>query len=172
MTRGEILINSVWTLGKLNVYSHFFKKEVPIDLYTSDYNLKNTEKIISEKFVQQVNDFLNLSEQSKPLMQKLLYKHCVESCENISYGFDILDGETEIEASMREFGIENELTAFEKANLGHISIEEDELRKNRFVTIVFYPAWEAEHGCALILKNGDLLDFYGECGIYLGQFDD
>ena len=112
MTREEILINSVWTSGKLKVYSAFFKKEVRIDLLTSEYNLKNTEHIISEKFTQCVNDFLTLSELHKPLMQQLLYTHCKMCCENVSYGFDVLDGETETEANLREFGVTNETTAF------------------------------------------------------------
>lgn len=171
MTREEILINSVWTSGKLKVYSAFFKKEVRIDLLTSEYNLKNTELIISEKFTQCVNDFLTLSEHHKPLMQQLLYAHCKMCCENVSYGFDVLDGETETEANLREFGVTNETTAFEKSCLDHIVIEENDL-KNRYVTIVFYPEWEDEHGCELILKNGELLDFSGENGTYLLQFEE
>ncbi|MEL6719443.1 MAG: hypothetical protein AAFP82_12065 [Bacteroidota bacterium] len=59
MTREDILINSVWTIGKMNVYSNFFQQQVRLDLLTSDYNLKNTSHIISERFVQAVNDFLS-----------------------------------------------------------------------------------------------------------------
>lgn len=171
MTREEILISSIWTSGKLTAYSNFFKKEVRIDLFTSMYNLKNTNKIVSEKFVQTVNDFFNLSVVCKPLMEKLLYKHCIACCESTSYGFEIKAGETETEANLREFGVNDGATAFEKANLDHVIIEEDDLRKNRFAKIVFYPEWEQEHGCELILKNGELLDFYGESDTYLGQFD-
>lgn len=71
MTREEILINSIWTSGKINVYSEFFQKEVRLDLLTSNYNLKNTEKIISERFVQAINDFLNLPVESSPLIKKI-----------------------------------------------------------------------------------------------------
>jgi len=52
-----------------------------------------------------------------------------------------------------------------------VVIDESEQGYNRYVKIVFYPAWENEHGCELIVKNGKLLDFYGECGTYIGQFE-
>ncbi|CAH8282722.1 hypothetical protein EV196_101577 [Mariniflexile fucanivorans] len=171
MTREEILINSIWTSGKMNVHSKFFKKEVRLDLFTSDYNLKNTDKIISEKFVKAVNDFLNLPVESKSLMKILLYKHCIECCENTSYGFEVLDGETESQANLREFGITDEESAFEKSNIDHVVIDETDQVNNRFVKLVFYPEWEDEHGCELILRNGILLDHYGESGGYIRHFD-
>ena len=172
MTREEILVNSIWTEGKLNVYSAFFAQEVRIDLVTSKYNLDSTHKIISAKLTQAVNDFLTLAEHYKPLMQKLLHKHCLECVESISYGVEVLDGETEAAANLRAFGVTDEVSAFEQANLDHLTIEEDDYTANRFVKIVFYPQWEVEHGCELILKNGELLDYYEESGTYLGQFEE
>lgn len=171
MTRKDILINSIWTSGKMNVHSDFFEREVQINLFTSDYNLKNTAAIISEKFVLTINDFLILSKDCKPLMKELLYKHCVECCENTSYGFEVLDNETETQANFRTFGVTDEDSAFEKSNIDHIAVDESNLEKNRYVSIVFYPNWETEHGCELILKNGELLNHYGETGVYIGQFD-
>lgn len=171
MTREEILINSIWTSGKMQVYSNFFQKEVRIDLFTSNYNLKNTDKIVSEKFVLAVNDFLQLPTDSSTLLKKLLYKHCLACCEHTSYGFDILDGETETQANLREFGVSNEEAAFEKSYINHIVIDESEQNDNRYVRMVFYPVWEEEHGCELIIKNGVLLNYFGESGTYIGQFD-
>lgn len=115
----------------MKVHSNFFEKEVTVDLLTSDFNLENTDEIISEKFVQAVNDFLGLSIDNRPLMKKLLYKHCVECCENTSYGFEIPNGETEAQTNMREFGIRDEQNAFEKSNLSSITIIESELEANR-----------------------------------------
>lgn len=149
---------------------NFFRK-VRLDLLTSNYNLKNTEKIISEGFVQAINDFLNLPVESSPLIKKLLYKHCLECCENTSFGFDTLDGETETQANLREFGISNEENAFEKSYIDHIVVDESEQSNNRFVRIIFYPVWEEEHGCELIMKNGIVLDYFGESGTYIGLFD-
>jgi hypothetical protein len=172
MTRDEILLNSIWTSGKLVAYSNFFRQEVKLDLLTSEYNLESTSEIISANFTQAVNDFLALSEQYKPLMQKLLYKHCLQCCESTSYGVNVLAGETETAANLREFGVVDEGSAFEKATLDHVTIEEDTYLTNRFVRITFYPEWETEHGCELILKNGELLDYFGESGTYLGQFEE
>lgn len=153
------------------VYSGFFEREVRVNLFTSDYNLRNTHHIISEKFVQAINDFLNLSIEEKPLMESLLYRHCLECCEAASYGFEPLAGETETEANLREFGVKDGQTAFAKAPIDHIELDESTLERNRYVKIIFYPPWEEEHGCELILKNGKLLDFFGETGTYLGQFE-
>ncbi|MEO0468917.1 MAG: hypothetical protein AAF206_04790 [Bacteroidota bacterium] len=171
MTREQILLNSIWIEGKIKLFSPFFQQEVIVNLCPSEYRLKDTHEIISAKMVQQVNDFLNLSDDQKGLMQKLLWQHCQMCCEAISYGFDPRSGETETQANLREFGVQDEASAYEKANLDHVSITEDRLRTNRFVVLRFYPPWEDEHGCELILKNGVLLDFFGEGGTYLGQFD-
>lgn len=140
-------------------------------LYTSEKTLRATDSILSDKFVETVNDFLNLRADALPLMQSLLHRHCLQCCEDISYGVDILDGESETEANLREFEVSSPEDAFAQANLRYVSIWEDALRINRFVRITFYPPWEDEHGCELILKNGQLLDYTGESGTYLGQFD-
>jgi len=166
MTREEILRKSIWTMGKLTVYSDFFQQEVRLDLFTSDYNLENTNEIISSSFTQAVNDFLHLPMQCKPLMQKLLYQHCLECCASTSYGFKPRKGETEEDANLRKFGVKDEASALEKANLDHVEITENEFTSNRYVKLIFYPEWESEHGCELILKNGELLDYAGESGGY------
>jgi hypothetical protein len=107
-------------------------------------------------------------------MKALLYRHCKECCENISYGFESNQGETEVEANLRQFGIGSAEDAFLQANLDHIVVDGDDevMRKNNYVKIVFYPPWEAEHGCELILQNGKLLDYVGESGTYVAQFED
>lgn len=174
MTRNEILQNSIWEQAKMNLCSPFFNQNVTVNLYAHFKSLRHIEgDIISDKMVQAVNDFLSLNDDAKPLMKSLLYKHCLACCENTSYGFDTKEGETETQANLREFGVKNEADAFEKANLHHISIEDDEVekRKNRYVKICFYPEWESEHRCELILRNGELLDYSGEHGTYLTQFE-
>ncbi len=172
MTRNDILLQSIWTEGKLHVSSNFFGQTVVLELFPSEHTLSHTEHIISEQFVQAVNDFINLSEADKPLMSQLLYKHCVECCENTSYGFDTLPGETETQTNLREFGIHNGHDAFAKANLHHVVINEYDLSPNRMVQLVFYPDWEQEHGCVLLLKNGKLLNTYGDHGLDDTDYDD
>ena len=172
MSREEILLKSIWVEGKLKLYSKFFQEEVEVNLYPSEKSLSHTDHIISEKLVQTLNDFLELEVSEKGLMCKLLYRHCLECCEQISYGVEVRAGETETEANLREFGISNEADALDKTPLHHAVVAEDSLRKNRFVRLIFYPVWESEHGCELILKNGKLLDFTGEGQSYLGAFDD
>jgi hypothetical protein len=166
MTREEILLQSIWTMGKLTVHSDFFQQEVSLDLFASDYNLESTTAIISSQFTATVNDFLRLPEQYKPLMQKLLYQHCLACCASTSYGFKPRKDETEEDANLRKFGVKDEASAFAKANLDHVEITENEFGSNRYVKLIFFPEWESEHGCELILKNGELLDHFGESGAY------
>jgi hypothetical protein len=90
-----------------------------------------------------VNDFLALPLETKPLIKDLLYKRCLECCEQIYYGIVVRENETEAETNLREFGINNREDAYEKGNLHHaMYFEAYESRKNRFITIMFYPAWE------------------------------
>ena len=166
MTREEILLHSVWTMGKLTVHSDFFQQAVRLDLFTSDYNLENTAAIVSSNFTEAVNDFLRLSERYKPLMQQLLYQHCLDCCASTSYGFKPRKGETEEAANLRKFGVQDEASALAKANLDHVDIAENAFGSNRYVKLIFFPEWESEHGCELILKNGELLDYAGESGGY------
>jgi len=174
MTREEILNNSIWENAKLKVYSEFFKKEVIIWINSVFVALKHLQEVIvTQAIVNNVNDFLNLPESEKQLMKNLLYKHCLECCENISYGFKVKKGETESEANQREFGVYNDDDCFIKANLEEVYIEDDLLdyRNNRYVKLCFYPPWEYDHGIDLILKNGKLLDYSGENDTDLGQFE-
>lgn len=174
MNREQILINAVWESAKMQVYAPFFEKEVEIWLTADMKSLRHIEgDIISQTMVDTVNDFLKLDKNNLPLMKKLIYAHCLECCEATSYGFELKAGETETEANLREFGVGDEQDAFQKANLHRVYIEDDEAkkRKNRYVRLSFYPPWEEEHGLELILKNGELLDYGGEGGTWLTQFE-
>lgn len=171
MTKEDLINSNIWSTGKSKMYSNFFKKEVEIRLENSDDEPISIKISTSEKSIQTIMDFLNLSESHKPLMQKLLYKHCVDCCEQISYGFEVKEGEDETDVNMREFGATNEQSALENAKLYNVTIEVGTNLRNRYAIITFYPEWEIEHGCVLILKNGELLDYCGEAGVWLDKFE-
>lgn len=171
MTREEILMNSIWVEGKLPLKSPFFDQIVTVNLLTSDKTLRYTTSILSDKMVQKVNDFIQLPATARPLMAKLLHQHCLDCCEAISYGIEVLEGETETAANLRAFGVTDAASALAVANLHHAVIEEENFRTHRFVRLVFYPPWEEEHGCELVLRNGELLDYYGEADAYLAPLD-
>lgn len=169
MTKDEILTTCTWTtdsIGESVAYSDFFKSDFKIILITED-------RKITDVMVSAVNDFLNLKQDYKPLMSELLYKHCINCCEEASYGFEVKEGETEAETNLREFRVANKNDAFNNANLHSISVHDDEMegRTNRYVQICFYPEWEEEHGCTLVLKNGVLLDYSGDHDTYLDDFE-
>ncbi|MEL6844094.1 MAG: hypothetical protein AAFP02_12865 [Bacteroidota bacterium] len=166
--------NSLWTEARLKVYSDFFAADLWINLVADFKSLRFVEgPIVSETMTQTINDFLNWSQDDRPKLAKLLYDHCRRCCEEASYGVEVREGESETEANLREFGVSSAEDAFREAGLPRISIEDDqkEQRKHRYVTICFYPPWEQEHGCELVLQNGSLLDYAGEHGTYLRQFE-
>ncbi|MFK8101028.1 MAG: hypothetical protein AB8G15_00835 [Saprospiraceae bacterium] len=174
MTRAEILQNSIWETAKINLHSPFFQREVTLFLFAHHLSLRHIkDEIVSATMVQTINDFLALDEKYLPLMKSLLHQHCLECCEHTSYGFDVKEGETETQASLRNFGIVTAEDAWQQANLSYLNIEDDarEKRKYRYVKMCFFPPWEDEHGCELILKNGVLLDFKGESDTWLTQFE-
>ncbi len=174
MNRKEILEQCIWETAKLKVYSPFFGKEVEVWLKAHYKALRFIEEdIISPMMVTTVNDFLKMSAVDLPLLQRLIYQHCMDCCTDTSYGFEVKNGETETQANLREFGIEKEQDAFTKANLSKVYIEDDALekRKHRYVRLRFYPPWEQEHGLELIVQNGRLLDYSGESETWLTQFE-
>lgn len=174
MNRKEILQQCIWETAKMKVHSPFFGKEVEVWL-TAHYKALRfiEEDIISPTMVATVNDFLQMSQEDLPLVQRLIYQHCLDCCADTSYGFEVQEGETETQANLREFGVKNEQDAFTQANLSKVYIEDDALekRKHRYVRLSFYPPWEQEHGLELILQNGKLLDYCGEGGTWLTQFE-
>lgn len=158
----------------MKVHSPFFGKEVEVWL-TAHYKALRfiEEDIISPTMVDAVNDFLQMSQEDLPLLRRLIYQHCLDACADTSYGFEVQEGETETQANLRAFGVKNEQDAFTQANLSKVYIEDDALekRKHRYVRLSFYPPWEQEHGLELILQNGKLLDYCGEGGTWLTQFE-
>ncbi|RKH70966.1 DUF6985 domain-containing protein [Corallococcus aberystwythensis] len=175
MTRDEILLRCLWPQARLEVHSPFFGRTVSIMI---DASIERVEvmrgPILPPDMVQAVNDFLNLREDDRPLMQRLLHRHCASCCEDISYGFDPLPGETEVQANRREFGVATDADALAQANLKWVRIEDnaDSGLKGRYVLLQFDTPWESEHGCQLVLKDGKLLDHMGESGDSLYMFED
>jgi len=151
----------------LKIYSKLFNKDIEVCLYPID---ENPEKI-TDNMVEGVNDFLNLSEEHLPKIKELLFSQCEMCFDSASYGVEVLDNETETEATKRSFGIYNKDDAYKKSYIDRISIDaKNDTYDNRYVEIVFIPEWEDEHGCIIILQNGVPIDWQGSL-LWMGHYE-
>lgn len=168
MTRDEILRSAIWDVAKIRVYSPIFQTEVELRL-EHEFAKERAGEVLPESMVGGVNDFLGLDADALPLMMRLFHDHCLECCAATSYGVEVQPGETEAEANLREFGIASAADAFRRADLRFVRVVEqpEGYLRHRYVTLVFYPVWEPEHGCELVLQDGRLLDFCGESITFL-----
>ncbi|NOK33556.1 hypothetical protein HMI49_10130 [Corallococcus exercitus] len=99
-------------------------------------------------------------------MKRLLYRHCLACCEDISYGVEPEPGETEAQANLREFGVASEDDALANATFKYASIDDgsDAFLEGRFVRLIFDVPWEGEHGCQFVLRDGKLPEHVGASG--------
>ncbi|TPN85310.1 DUF6985 domain-containing protein [Aquimarina algicola] len=170
ITKEEIQQNCVWDdcdTATLHIYSNYFGKEIEV-IFRSN----SKRKIITDKMVACCNDFLALSEEGAIKLKELLYSHCRLCFNTIQYGHIVPKGiETYLEANQRGFHIFNPDTAFDKSNIESVYIDRDhDHYKNRYVEILFYPDWEDEHGCTIILKNGKPIEFEDSMP-YIGKYE-
>lgn len=95
----------------------------------------------------------------------------MECFEDISYGVNAKEGETESEANHREFSIHNQKDAYAKSYFRQVSIQEESEFMYRYATIDFGPEWEQEHGCSIIMQNGKLIARYSN-DTYFGLYEE
>jgi hypothetical protein len=170
MTKEEILSQCVWdeyNFATLNVFSRMFNGSVEVR-FNPEYD---SGRRIDEKMVAALNDFLNLTESDLETVKDYLWQDCQESFASISYGVDVLEGETEAQANHRDFGIHSREDAYAKSDFSRVSIREAPEVKNNYAAIDFSPDWEREHGCSVIMKNGRLIAKYSN-DVYCGQYED
>lgn len=104
-----------------------------------------------ERDFQLIADLATLSQQQLDKAAEMLWQHCQECFEQIDYGA----GE---ESNESFFDIHNSSQAWEQSGPGLIwNSEEDAELVNRLCILQFYPPWESEHGCGLVLRNGEFL---------------
>ncbi|MEM6629363.1 MAG: hypothetical protein AAF694_06800 [Bacteroidota bacterium] len=170
MTRERLLKLCNWddlNFASFVIHSDFFEKEVEIAVRPA----YDSRRRITDKMIACVNDFLALSQEHLPKVKELLYAHCELCFETTSYGVDIHEGETEEEATRREFEVHSAADAYRQVQVPKIGIDEKHDRyKNRYVELLFYPPWEQEHGCNIILQNGIPIDWQ-ESMPHMGKYE-
>ena len=132
--------------------------EVTVELLVSwsqetlEYQRDDRSSGFVERDLAFIVDLANLDDSQIRKASDLLWEHCQICFECTDYG----GGD---ESNENLFDIHNSKQAWEKAGPGLIRIdtEEDEKLQNRLLLLQFYPPWEDEHGCGLVLKNGDFI---------------
>ncbi len=148
LTKTEILDHAVWDefVFEMQMYSSFFDKKITVQFFTKD-----EQEHLSDKMVDSLNDFLNLTETDRNTIKEFLWKDCQDSFEDTDYGAE--EGQTNYDY----FNIHNLEDAHKKSFINRVQIFEEGL-KNRYAFVLFYPEWEQEHGCGIVLQNGIPID--------------
>ena len=83
-----------------------------------------------------------------------------------------LSGESGAETNRRAFNVRTPDEAFAAAGHPEAQVSgEDDGRGGRFAVLVFYPPWEEEHGCGVVVRDGEPVG-WGEASVYVGDFDE
>ena len=166
MTRAELATNTVWDengLGNLSLFMPLFNESLNIVLF-ADYD---APREVTDKMTAIVNDLLQIKPEQLGRVKELLWEECLFSFHVADYGVEQLEGESHVDAHLREFGISNAEDAFSKGTIKEIHISDE--FKNRYAEIKVDTC--SDNYISLIVKNGQIIDF-GDDGVHLGWFEE
>ena len=138
----------------VHVHAPLFGRDVPVRLYTRYDDAGG----VTDKMIACVNDVERLGPEHLPRVKELLFEHCTMCFEATSYGHVFAEeGEDETEATRRTFGIRTPDDAYAQAHFEYVAVDgENDRLKHRYAVLIFYPTWEDEHGCGIVLQDGVL----------------
>ncbi|WP_291869391.1 hypothetical protein [Maribacter sp.] len=168
MTKKELLNNTNWDeyqMGTCLLFVNVLSKEVPFVFFQKH----KPEPSISDKMVESVNDILAINPVEIETIKEVLYEECLFAFQVADYGCEAQEGETHLEAHLREFEIFNKEDAYLKSEIQavHINQEYDELN-GTYSEIKINSA--SDNLISVIVKNGKIID-YGDDGVTLSVFD-
>ncbi len=169
MTKDEILEACTWKpgeewLGTFPLPVPLFGREVELQLLVED------DRQISDRTAAIVNEIQKLNGADLNAIKDYLWESCQSCCEDISYGVDIREGQSETEANHEAFQVFNREDAYNKSNLLYVMIHEgDQSYPSNYARLHFDNEWEG-HMCVMVVKDGKVVG-YGEDGLFIGQFE-
>ncbi len=167
MTKEELYKLVVWRNSDEANFECFlpaFDKTVEVKIFT------NACQVISDRSIQIVNDFINLTHQHLTVIKSFLWEDCRSCCEDISWGVDVPDGKTEAEANHEDIGVFNEEDAYRKSSLSlRVYENKEEEYKSNYGFLYFDNEWNS-HLTTVVMKNGNIVG-YGDSGLYVGEFE-
>lgn len=171
MTSNELINLINWNdigIGTCRLYVKLFEREVLFTFFSSD--IKRPK--ISEKMFETLTDVLKIETNQLDLIKDLLWEECLFAFQVADYGCIPNNGETHLQAHLREFGIENREDAYQKSELVKMEIQihcDSDNLAARYAEIKINSA--SDNLISIIVKNGEIIDF-DDNGTYLGQFED
>jgi len=168
MTKDEILKNTTWDeidIGSCSVFISLFDKEIPFK-FIQDHRPTPT---ITEKMSQILNEVLAIEKTELSRVKEILYEECLFAFQVSDYGCEAKEGETDLEAHLREFEISNSEDAYDKSCIKEIYIDqENDKFIGNYAEISVDTA--SDNLINIIVKNGKIIDFHDNGG-YVGFFE-
>lgn len=171
MTKDKLTSLINWNdigIGTCRLHVKLLAKEILFTFFSSDVKHPN----ISEKMFETLSDVLNIPADKLDLIKDLLWEECIFAFQVADYGCVPNEGETHLQAHLREFGIENREDAYQKSELSKMEIQihcDSDNFTARYAEIKINSA--SDNLISIIVKNGEIIDF-DDNGTYLAQFED
>ena len=166
MTKAELVAITVWDdnkLGNLSLFIPLFNDTIKIVLFPELDEIPE----VTDKMTAIVNDLLQLKQDQLGRVKDLLWEECLFAFHVADYGVEPMEGESHVDAHLREFEISNAEDAFAKSSIKEIHISDE--FKNRYAEIKIDTG--SDNYISLIVKNGHIIDF-GDDGVFLGRFEE
>ena len=167
MTKAELAAITTWDeykLGNLFLFIPLLNDTIKIVLFPE---LDQEAPEVTDKMTAIVNDLLQLKQDQLGRVKDLLWEECLFAFHVADYGVEPMEGESHVEAHLREFEISNAEDAFAKSSIKEIHIADK--FKNRYAEIKVDTG--SNNYISLVVKNGRIVDF-GDDGVYLGWFEE
>lgn len=166
MTKAELATITVWDengLGNLSLFIPLFDESINVVLFPD----LDQAREVTDKMAAIVNDVLQLKQDQLPRVKDLLWEECLFAFHVADYGVEPMEGESHVDAHLREFEISNAEDAFSKSTIKEIHISDE--FKNRYAEIKVETG--SNNYISLVVKNGRIIDF-GDDGVHLGWFEE
>ena len=171
MTKEAILKSTTWDdygMGTCPIFIDLFGEVIPFIFLQSCEPKPN----ISDKMVESVNEILSLTKSDRETIKDMLWEECLFSFQVADYGFEPEEGETHLDAHLREFEISNKEDAYSKSVVQEIQIsQENDGLTGRYLEIIIDSA--SDNLINIIVKNGKIIDFdYNGCNLKTFETDE
>ncbi|WP_420138366.1 hypothetical protein [Sphingomonas sp.] len=150
-------------LGEVTLHVPLFAEALPFVLFPAD----GAQPDVTEKMAATIGDILALSPEHLRQVKDMLWDEANFAFQVADYGVEPEEGETSLEAHLREFGITNPEEAYAKSRIKAIHVADG--FSGRFAEVKV--ATGAENLISVIVRNGRIIDWDND-GTYLGWFDE
>lgn len=157
MTKEELHEITNWKndiLLETELFSKFLFKNILVQICFSQYD---SNREISDFTIKSLNDFLKLENSKINWIKSELWKVCLATLGNASYGLreHVKDDESELEANQRLFGIYTSDDAFNQATAKFVVIDNENTEvEDTYFWLEYSTTWDIEHNVIFTFKNG------------------